>query len=117
MDSIASIDMNMYPGLVQSFSPYTAQELPAVQKIPTETETEQNSNGGDLSNYYSNIRPEDYVASVGENVKKSAEALDKAMISALQSGMSVNDVINMKMAQVAYNANINVFNATFEIEV
>jgi len=64
------------------------------------------------------------LANAGENVAKSAEDLDNAMVSAIENGYSVNDAVNIKLAQHAYAANCKVFNmiadmqtSTFELTV
>ena len=117
MTSIGTIDTNLIPGLVESFNPPAPPTAPPVSQIPTEDSSDVESSKVDLSSYYSNIRPEDLVANAGDNLVKAAQDMDKAMVAALQSGMSVNDVVNMKAAQTAYQASATVFNATFELEV
>ena len=100
MSSIASIDTNLIPGLVQSFNPPAPPTAPPVSHIPTEDSSDVESSKVDLSSYYSNIRPEDLVANAGSNLVKSAQDMDKAMVAALQSGMSVNDVVTIKLLKL-----------------
>ena len=124
MSSISSIDTSFYPGLVEGFAPKTMQAVPAVQKDDTgEQATSYYAGGGssgensevDLSNYYSNIRPEDLLSQVGDNVVQSAENLDNAMVSALRNGYSVNDACNIKNAEIAYKANAYMFKVANEM--
>ena len=131
MSSISSIDTTLTPGLIEGFAPKTLQPIQ-----PFNPETEQSSGGYsyggggysdsnsdvDLSNYYSNIRPEDLLTQVGQNVSKSAQDLDNAMVSAIQNGYGVNEACNIKNAEIAYRANAYMFKianemSTFVLEV
>ena len=118
MTSISSIDTSFYPGLIEGFAPTTTQAVPAIQKEdPGENANAYYAGGGsggensdvDLSNYYSDIRPEDFLSQAGRNV-------------AIQNGYGVNEACNIKMAEMAYKANAYVFNvasdiSTFMLEV
>lgn len=122
MSSISSIDTSIYSGIIGDLSSYTPSRTALDSKTPAVTR--EDSSTVDLSNYYSNIRPEDLLANAGENVAKSAEDLDNAMVSAIENGYSVNDAVNIKLAQHAYAANCKVFNmiadmqtSTFELTV
>ena len=122
MSSISSIDTSIYSGIIEDLSSYTLSRTALDSKTPAVTR--EDSSTVDLSNYYSNIRPEDLLANAGENVAKSAEDLDNAMVSAIENGYSVNDAVNIKLAQHAYAANCKVFNmiadmqtSTFELTV
>ena len=124
MTSISSIDTSFYPGLIEGFVPTTTQAIPAVQRDDAgENAAAYYSNGGssgdnsdvDLSNYYSDIRPEDLLSLAGRNVVQSTEALDNAMVSAIQNGYGVNEACNLKMAEMAYRANAYVFDVASEI--
>ena len=122
MSSISSIDTSIYSGIIEDLSFYTPSRTALDSKTPAVTR--EDSSTVDLSNYYSNIRPEDLLANAGENVAKSAEDLDNAMVSAIENGYSVNDAVNIKLAQHAYAANCKVFNmiadmqtSTFELTV
>ena len=131
MTSISSIDTSFYPGLIEGFAPKTMQPVPAVQKEDVGEQAASYYAGGgsagensdvDLSNYYSNIRPEDLLSQVGQNVVQSADNLDNAMVSALRNGYSVNDACNIKNAEMAYKANAYMFKvvnemSTFLLEV
>ena len=132
MSSISSINTNFYPELLEGFAPKTLLPVDAVKRDSQEQaflssfdsryKNDIVDNDVDLSNYYSNIRPEDLLNQVGRNVSKSAQDLDNAMVSALKNGFSVNDVCNIKLAQVAYKANAYVFNiankiSTFELKI
>ena len=122
MSSISSIDTSISSGIIEVLSSYTPSRTALDSKTPAVTR--EDSSTVDLSNYYSNIRPEDLLANAGENVAKSAEDLDNAMVSAIENGYSVNDAVNIKLAQHAYAANCKVFNmiadmqtSTFELTV
>lgn len=120
MSSISSIDTSIYSGMVENISSYIPTRNALDNKTPAVTREETST--VDLSNYYSNIRPEDLLAFSGNNVARSAEDLDNAMVSALQNGYGVNDVCNIKKAQAAYAANCAVFKSinemsTFELKI
>ena len=58
----------------------------------------------------------------GQNVIESAQALDNTMVIAMQNGYSVQDVCNIRLAEMAYKANAYVFDiasdiSTFELKV
>lgn len=115
MSSIASIDTNIYSGLIESNQASSGRNAPEVAKTPTFSSSEVENSQVDLSNYYSNIRPEDLYADMGANVQKTAQDLDNAMVSALKNGYGVNDICNIKMAQHAYKASAAVFKASIEM--
>ena len=124
MSSISSIDTSFYPGLVEGFAPKTMLPVDAVQKEDAGSQANSYYAGGgsagensdvDLSNYYSNIRPEDLLSQTGRNVVQSTEALDNAMVSAIQNGYGVNEACNIKMAEMAYRANAYMFKAASEM--
>lgn len=124
MTSISSIDTSFYPGLIEGFSPQTTQAVPAIQRDEAEDNAAAYYQGGgssgensevDLSNYYSNIRPEDLLSQAGRNVSQSAEALDNAMVSAVQNGLGVNEACNIKLAEMAYRANAYMFKTAAEV--
>ena len=122
MSSISSIDTSIYSGLLESTQATTGRNAPEAATTRTYDSSDVSNSRVDLSNYYSNIRPEDLLSNVGDNVIQSAQDLDNAMVSALQNGYSVQDACNIKMAQTAYQANCAVFNAvnemsTFEIAI
>ena len=117
MSSISSIDTSIYSALIDSF--YTMPSKDSYSK-PVEAVDENISSSYesvDLSNYYSNIESTDLLTQLGQNVVRSAEELDNAMVSAIQNGFSVQDVCNMKLAEVAYKANCTVMKSTFELEI
>jgi hypothetical protein len=129
MSSISSIDTSFYPALVEGFAPKTLLPVPAVQ---TEEETGAYGYSGgnasnsepevDLSNYYDRVKPEDLLVKTGQNVIESAQVLDNSMVVAMQNGYSVQDVCNIRLAEMAYKANAYVFDvankiSTFTIDV
>ena len=120
MSSISSIDTSIYSGLIENISSYIPARNALDNKVPAVTR--EDTSAVDLSSYYSNIRPEDLIATAGNNVARSAEELDNAMVSALQNGYSINDVCNIKKAQAAYAANCAIFKvaneiSTFELKI
>jgi hypothetical protein len=114
MSSISSIDTSIYSGIIEDLSSYTPSRTALDSKTPAVTR--EDSSTVDLSNYYSNIRPEDLLANAGDNVAKSAEDLDNAMVSAIENGYSVNDAVNIRLAKNAYQANCTVFNAINDMQ-
>lgn len=124
MTSISSVETSFYPGLIEGFSPKTTEAVPAVQRDDASDNAAAYYQGGgssgdnsevDLSNYYSDIRPEDLLSQVGRNVSQSADALDNAMVSAVQNGLGVNEACNIKLAEMAYKANAYMFKTAAEI--
>lgn len=124
MTSISSIETSFYPGLIEGFSPKSMQPIEAVGVQNSDQESGYSSRSNyegdnfddvDLSNYYSNIRPEDLLSQTGRNVTQSAEALDNAMVSAIQNGYGVNEACNIKMAEMAYKANAYMFKVASDV--
>ena len=117
MSSISSIDTSIYSGLIESLSTNSGRNSSANAVVPTSSSSDVESTKVDLSNYYSNLQSADLLTQLGENVGKSAEDLNNAMISAMESGFSVQDVCNIKSAQAAYQANCTVLKSTFELKI
>ena len=128
MESLSSIDTLFYPGLVEGFAPKTTLPVPAVEAEKQEAGVYYGGNykapteNVDLSNYYNEVRPEDLLVKTGQNVIESAQALDNTMVIAMQNGYSVQDVCNIRLAEMAYKANAFVFDSvaeisTFELDV
>ena len=128
MESLSSIDTSFYPGLIEGFAPKTTMPVPAVEAEKQEAGVYYGGNykapteNVDLSNYYNEVRPEDLLVKTGQNVIESAQALDNTMVVAMQNGYSVQDVCNIKLAEMAYKANAFVFDSvakisTFELDV
>jgi hypothetical protein len=129
MDSISSLDTSLYSGLIEGFAPKTTQPVPAVNT--EEAEYSGAYNGGssypnndevDLSNYYNDVRPEDLLTKSGQYFIESSQRLDNTMVVAMQNGYSVQDVCNIRLAEMAYKASAFVFDAvsemsTFEVDV
>ena len=122
MSSISSIDTSFYPGLVEGFAPKTMLPVPAVEAESQQSAAyyggEKNSGSDsdvDLSNYYNEVRPEDLLVKTGQQVVESAQALDNTMVVAMQNGYSVQDVCNIRLAEMAYKASAYVFDVANEI--
>jgi len=117
-----SIDTSVFSQLIDSLGTFPARDSLYRTVEPVQTETGKGSSGGsyqdvDLSSYYSDIENSDLLTLVGENVKQASEALENAMMSALENGMSVEDVCNLKSCMAAYKASCYVAKSTFELSV
>ena len=123
MSEISSVDTSLYSGLVEGFAPKTTLPVPAVQAEPRE-ETGAFSNGGtfsepeteiDLSNYYNDVRPEDLLTKSGQYLVESANKVDNTMVIPMQNCYSVQDVCNIRLAEMAYKASAYVFDVAEEM--
>ena len=117
MSSISSIDTSIYSGLIESLSTNSGRNSSANAVVPTSSSSDVESTKVDLSNYYSNLQNADLLTQLGENVAKSAEELDNAMVSAIENGFTVQDACNIKAAQAAYKANCTILQSTFELKI
>ena len=122
MSSLSPIDSSAYQ-INNSFFPVVPMDtLPSgmgkVDAVKTQdkgdADTKQNP---DLSAYYNNVVSQENSNNSGTNLVKSAQELDNVMISALSNGYSVQSACNMRLAELAYNANARVFESTFEFEI
>ena len=73
MSSISSIDTSIYSGLLESTQATTGRNAPEAATTRTYDSSDVSNSRVDLSNYYSNIRPEDLLSNVGDNVVQSAQ--------------------------------------------
>lgn len=129
MSDISSINTSFYPELAIGFEPKTTLPVPAVT-----TESSENHNGYsesysnntnediDLSNYYNDVRPEDLLTKSGQYLVESRNRLDNLMVIAMQNGYSVQDVCNIRLAEMAYKVNAYVFDiaedmSTFNLKI
>lgn len=129
MDSISSLDTSLYPGLIEGFAPKTTQPVPAVNTNEADnsgayygSSSYKNNDEVDLSNYYNEVRPEDLLVKSGQYFIESSQKLDNTMVVAMQNGYSVQDVCNIRLAEMAYKASAFVFDtaselSTFELDV
>ena len=130
MSEISSVDTSFYSGLVEGFAPTTMLPVPAVRGDVLEGGTSNyagatagdSNDNVDLSNYYNEVRPEDLLAKTGQQVIESAQVLDNTMVIAMQNGYSVQDVCNIRLAEMAYKASAYVFDiaekiSTFQLDV
>ena len=123
MSEISSVDTSLYSGLVEGFAPKTTLPVPAVEAEPQgestgyySTSDYSNSNQNvDLSNYYNEVRPEDLLTKSGQYLIESAQKIDNTMVIAMQNGYSVQDVCNIRLAEMAYKAIAYVFDIASEI--
>ena len=124
MSEISSINTSFYPELVEGFAPKTTLPVPAVETGVQENTAEYSGGGEnssdfsstvDLSNYYNEVRPEDLLTKSGQYLVESAGKLDNTMVIAMQNGYSVQDVCNIRLAEMAYKASAYVFDVAEEI--
>ncbi len=130
MESLSSIDTSFYSGLVEGFAPKTMLPVPSIEAEAQENAAGYTGGGGnfdseadvDLSNYYNDVRPEDLLTKSGQYLIESANKLDNTMVVAMQNGYSVQDVCNIRLAEIAYKASAYVFDvaneiSTFELKI
>lgn len=115
MSSISGINTSIYSGLIEDLSSYIPSRSALDSKAPSVNRDEAST--VDLSNYYSNVMPDDVLQTVAENVSQSAKDLDNAMVQALANGYTVQDACNIQMAKAAYAANCRVAKSTFELSI
>ena len=118
MSSISSIDSSIYSSLIDNISlPSSRQPIAGVRTSTAESRPAVSEEPIDLSNYYSDLASRDLLTEVAQNVAESANALDSAMVQALENGMSVQDACNVNAAFHAYQANCAVLKSTFELKI
>lgn len=120
MSEISSVNTSFYPELLEGFAPKTTLPVPAIESnsqegASTYSKSEYSGSGVDLSNYYEEIRPEDLLTKSGQYFIESANRLDNTMVIAMQNGYSVQDVCNIRLAEMAYKASAYVFDSAEEI--
>ena len=117
MSSISSIDSSIYSSLIDNLTlPSSRQPIAGVRTSVADSYSSENQ-PIDLSNYYSDLASRDLLTEVAQNVAQSADALDSAMVNALENGMSVQDACNVNAALHAYKANCAVLQSTFEMKI
>ena len=129
MNLISSVDTSFYAELMEGFAPKSLQAIAAVGEDThtkhvatsfddgTNTDTEVN-----FSNYYDDTKIENWLSNIGNNVVDSVKNLNTTMMTAIRNGYSVQDVCNIRLAEMAYKANAHVFSianqiSTFELDV
>ena len=130
MSEISSVNTSFYSELVEGFAPKTTLAVPAVQAEPNNGAASFSGGSSysepqaevDLSNYYNDVRPEDLLTKSGQYFIESAQRLDNTMVIAMQNGYSVQDVCNIRLAEIAYKASAYVFDVaesmtTFSVDV
>ena len=114
MTLVSAVDTSFYPGLVEGFAPNSTMPVPAVETESQQDgadyysggeQSSQDSDYVDLSNYYNEVRSEDILTKAGQHLVESAQRVDNAMVVAMQNGYSVQDVCNIRLAEMAYKAN------------
>lgn len=115
MSSISSINTSDYSMLLDSLS--ATRNYSQTNSGAKSVATEDLNSGIDLSNYYQNLASGDLLQTVAENVVKSSNDLNNAMVNALENGYTVQDAVNIQEAKVAYEANCRAAKSTFEIAV
>lgn len=124
--SLTNTSLNNY--MIEGFAPKSVLPVENVgrndyaEKELQAYATEDNAETVDLTNYYNEVKPEDILTNTGRHVIESAQALDNTMVIAMQNGYSVQDVCNIRLAEMAYKASAYVFDTareitTFELDV
>ena len=113
----APIDTSMYLNMIDSIGTYPTRASLNQTVSAAYTQAEDFEEPVDLSSYYSDLANSDLLEEVANNVAKSAEDLDNAMIAALENGMGVQDAVNVNCAMQAYKANAYVAKSTFELRI
>lgn len=70
-----------------------------------------------LKDYYKEFPPRQTLEQLGQNLRKTANFLDNTLTNAVKNGYSVQDIVNIKRADTAYRANLNIFKSTFELKI
>ena len=128
MSELSSLNTSFYPEMLEGFAPKSMLPVPAVDSESSApayysgNNNSETSKNVDLSNYYNEVRPEDLLTKAGQNLVESAQALGNTMVIAMQNGYSVQEVCNIRLAEMAYKANAYVFDiaheiSTFELDV
>ena len=122
MSEISSVNTSFYPELLEGFAPKTMLPVPAVDSETKSGTTYYGENSYseaeqevDLSNYYNEVHPEDLLTKSGQYFIESAQKLDNSMVIAMQNGYSVQDVCNIRLAEMAYKASAHVFDVAEEM--
>lgn len=124
--SLTNTSLNNY--MIEGFAPKSVLPVENIgrndyaEKNLQSYATEDNAETVDLTNYYNEVKPEDLLTKTGRHVIESAQALDNTMVIAMQNGYSVQDVCNIRLAEMAYKASAYVFDSaskitTFELVV
>lgn len=124
--SLTNTSLNNY--MIEGFAPKSVLPVENIgrndyaEKNLQSYATEDNAETVDLTNYYNEVKPEDLLTKTGRHVIESAQALDNTMVIAMQNGYSVQDVCNIRLAEMAYKASAYVFDSarkitTFELDV
>ena len=119
MSAISNITTSDYSHLLDSAQMAKSYNAPTDRGAERETLVTPNepTQSIDLSNYYQNVPAGDIIQTVSENVAKSANDLDNAMVTALQNGYTVQDAVNIQQAKAAYEANYRVAKSTFDVGI
>ena len=124
--SLTNTSLNNY--MIEGFAPKSVLPVENIgrndyaEKNLQSYTAEDNAKTVDLTNYYNEVKPEDLLTKTGRHVIESAQALDNTMVIAMQNGYSVQDVCNIRLAEMAYKASAYVFDSarkmtTFELDV
>ena len=115
--TISPTDISMYLDMIGSIDTFPTRASLDRTVEPSYTEAEYFDYPADLSGYYSNQETRDLYEEVANNVAESAQALDNAIVQALENGMGVQDAVNVNLALRAYQANCSVAKSTFELKI
>ena len=122
MNSITSVDTSFYSELIEGFAPKTLQAIAAVDENTTTRQVATSFNDGsktdtevNFKNYYDDVKIENWLSNLGNNVVNSIQNLNTTMMTAIQNGYTVQDACNIRLADIAYKANARVFDIASEI--
>ena len=113
---VAPIDSSQYLSLIGSIDTFPTRESLNATVPAAYTEAEDFVQP-DLSGYYSDPETTDLYTQAANNVKNSAQAVDNALMAALENGYGVHDAVNITLAMRAYQANCAVAKSTFELKM
>lgn len=125
MSEISSIQTKFSPETIEGFIPKTLHNIVPNAARQTSQRLENNSylDGEvdlqraevNLNNYYANTNFGSWIVRAGQSFAASAERLDNAMVQAIQNGSSIQDVCNIRVADLAYKASARAFEAAKEM--
>lgn len=124
MSVISSINTTFFPELLEGFTPKSLQSIVAVGKDEPSQRLKSNSYPDyvirdneeiDFSKYFTDLDLSDWLTEAGKNVTISASELNNTITQAIANGYSAQDACKIKQAEIAYKANVRVFDAAEEM--
>ena len=124
MNELSSVNTSFYPELAPGYAPKTLQAVVGIKNDQYSQRLDANSYVDEsdyqkaevnLNNYYAQTKIENFMAKAGTDLIASAERLDNSMVQAINNGYSVQDVCNIRLADIAYKASARAFEAAEEM--